>query len=69
MDTIEHRELCSMICGSLGRRGVGGNGYMRMYGCVPFAIHLKLSQHYLLISYTQYQFKSFKKIKQGKKHE
>ena len=25
----------------------------------PFAVHLKLSQHYLLISYTQYKFKVF----------
>ena len=42
-------ELCSVLCGSLDRRGVWG----RMDTCIcwlnPFAVYLKLSQHILLI--------------------
>ena len=42
---VQHRELCSMSCGSLGGRGLGG----RMDTCVCMAKclcwHLKLSQH------------------------
>ena len=30
--TVLHRELCSMLCGSLDGKGVGENGYMHMHG-------------------------------------
>ena len=30
--TVQHRELCSMLCGSLHERGVGENGHMHMNG-------------------------------------
>ena len=31
--TIEHMELCSLLCGSLDwKRSVGENGFMCMYG-------------------------------------
>ena len=57
------RELCSMSDGSLDGRGVWG----RMDTCicthVHFTIHLKLSQHCLLISYTLIQNKKLKKKK------
>lgn len=42
---VEHRELCSMSCGSLDGRGVWGewtHAYVRLS---PFAVHLKLSHH------------------------
>ena len=45
---VEHRELCSMLCGSLDGREIWG----RMDTCTwihvwlsPSAVHLKLSQH------------------------
>ena len=34
----------------------GGEGIHVYVWLSPFAIHLKLSQHFLLISYTQYKF-------------
>ena len=31
--TVQHRELCLRLCGSLiGRRGLGKNGYISIYG-------------------------------------
>ena len=30
--TIQHMELCSMLCGSGDGRIVGGDGYMCLYG-------------------------------------
>ena len=67
--TIQHRELCSVFCGSLDGRGVWG----KMNGCVwlsPFAAHLKLSQRCssittLLIGYTPIQNKKFKKLEEN----
>ena len=41
--TVQHMELCSMSCGSLSMRGVGGewiHTYVWMNHCV---VHLKLS--------------------------
>ena len=32
--TVQHRELCSMLCGSLDRGSLGENGYMCVYSCV-----------------------------------
>ena len=39
-------ELCSVLCGSLGGKGVYAYVWLS-----PFAFHLELSQHCLLISY------------------
>ena len=34
--TVEHMELCSMLCSSLGRsEGLGENGHMYMHGFTP----------------------------------
>ena len=34
--TVEHMELCSMLCSSLDRsEGLGENGHMYMYGFIP----------------------------------
>ena len=52
-------ELCSVLCGSLDRRGGFGGQWMQVY---PFAVHPKLSQYFLLIGYTPIQMKSFKKF-------
>ena len=43
--TVEHRELCSVLCGSLDGRGALGR--MDTWTCMAncFAAHLKLSQH------------------------
>ena len=43
--TVQHRELCLMLCGSLDGKGVQGE-WMHVYiRLSPFAVHLKLSQH------------------------
>ena len=42
----QHRELCSMSCGSLDGRGVWGYVWIHVYVWLsPFTVHLKLSQH------------------------
>ena len=57
-----------MLCGSLGGRGVWGEWIQACVWLSPFAVHLKLSQHYLLIGYTPKQnFKVFKKGQQQQK--
>ena len=33
--TVQHRELCSVLCGSLMGGELGENGHMYMYGGVP----------------------------------
>ena len=43
--TEEHRELCSMLCGSLMGGEPGGEGMHVYVWLRPFAAHLKLSQH------------------------
>ena len=44
--TIQHRELCSMSCGSLdGRRRFGEEWIHVHVWLSPITIHLKLSQH------------------------
>ena len=49
--TVQHRELCSMLCGSLDGRGVWGRidmcicmaVYLKPWQyCYPFAVYLKL---------------------------
>ena len=51
-----------MLGDSLDERGVWG----RLHTCIvqlsPFAVHLKLSQHFSLIGYTQTQKDLFNKI-------
>ena len=68
--TVEHMELCSMLCGSLDERGVwGGWIHVLIYVWLsPFAVHLKLLPHFLLIHYTPTQNKNFKN-KQTKTRE
>ena len=39
--TVEHEELCSMLCDSLD----GGECIYKYVWLSPFAVHLKLSQH------------------------
>ena len=44
--TVEHRELCSVLCGSLDWEGGLRGEWIRVYVWLsPFTIHLKLSQH------------------------
>ena len=57
--TVQHRELCSMLCGSLDGRGVWG----RMDTCICVAARLSCSRETiitLLISYTPKQNLKFK---------
>ena len=43
---VYHRELCSLLCGSLDG-GESGEEWIHMYVWLnPFTLHLKLSQHY-----------------------
>ena len=44
--TVQHRELCSGLCGSLDRRGVGGRKDTCTCVAESLALHLKLSQHW-----------------------
>ena len=52
----------SAQCYVAARMGEGfGGGWIHVYVWLgPFAVHLKLSQHYLLIGYTPIQRKKFK---------
>ena len=43
--TLQLREPCSMLCGSLDGRGFGGEGIHVCIWLSPFTVHLKLSQH------------------------
>ena len=59
--TVEHRELCSMLCGSLDGRGV----WERMDTCICMAESLCCSPETittLLIGFTPIQNKKFLKI-------
>ena len=42
---LEHRELCSVLGGSLEGRGVGGEWIHAHVWLRPFTVHLRLSQH------------------------
>ena len=44
--TVQHRELCSVLDGSLDERGAWGGEWIQVYVWLSsFAIHLKLSQY------------------------
>ena len=43
--TVQHRELCSMLCGSLDGGESGGEWIPVHVWLNPFTVHLKLSQH------------------------
>ena len=55
-------ELCSVLGGSLDERGVWGRTDTCIVQLSPFAVHLKLSQHCMLIGYTPIHKDLFKKI-------
>ena len=55
--TVWHKELCSMLCGSLDGRGVWGRIQAYVW-LSSFAVHLKPS-HCLLINYSPIQNKQF----------
>ena len=57
--TVQHMELCSMLCGSLDGRKFGGEWIHVYVWLSPFAVHLKLSQHCQLAT-LQYKIKSLK---------
>ena len=65
--SLWHRELCSMLCGSLGRRGVWGRWIHVHVWLSPFAIHLKLSQHCQPIGFTPIQNKKSLKFEKTTK--
>ena len=43
--TVQHRELCSMLCGSRAERGMWGEWMHICLWLSPFTVHLELSQH------------------------
>ena len=56
-------EICSMLCASLDG-GAFEREWIHVYVWLSsFTVRLKLSQHYLLISYTPIQNKKLKKRK------
>ena len=61
-------KLCSMLCDSLDGRGDCEKTDTCVYVWLsPFAVHLKLLQHCLLINYTPIQNKKLKEIKHKKR--
>ena len=54
--TVEPRELCSVLGGSLEGREAGGRMDTRIRIVSPFAVHLKLSPHRAL-AIPQYKIK------------
>ena len=44
-ELAEHMELCSMLCGSLAGKEVGGEGIHIYAWLSPFTVGLNLSQH------------------------
>ena len=48
---VQHKELCSVLCGSLDGRGFGGERVHTHAGLNPFTVCLKLSQRCLLTGY------------------
>ena len=49
--TVLYMELCSVLCGSLDGKELGGEWVHIYVWLSPFAMHLNLSQHCVLISY------------------
>ena len=64
--TVEHMELCSMLYVNLDGRGLGRECRHVDVWLGPFAVHLKLPQHCLLISYISIQNQKFEKQKKRK---
>ena len=64
--TVQHMEHYSVLCGSLDGRGVWGECIHLHIWLSLFTVHLKLSEHSLLIGYTPIQNKSEKKKKNNK---
>ena len=56
--SVQHRELCSMLCCSLDGRESGGEW---IHVLNSFTVHLKLSQHCLLTGYIPIQNKKLRK--------
>ena len=56
--SVQQRELCSVLYGSLDGRGVSGRWIHMCVRLSPFAVHLKLSQH-CWSAIGQYKIKSF----------
>ena len=59
--TVKHMEFCSMLCVNLDGREHWGKMETCIYMAKSFVVHLKLSQHYLLIRHIPVQNKSQKK--------
>jgi len=61
--TVQHRELCSMLCGSLGGRGVWG----RMDTCMVESLCCRRNYHIVNWLYANIKFKKnlIKKNKKG----
>ena len=55
--TVQHMELCPLLRGFRDGRGVWGRMDMWMCMTESLPVHLKLSQHCLLIGYTRIQNK------------
>ena len=68
--TVQHRELCSVLCGSLDGGEFEGEWIQVCIWLSPFTVHLKLTT--LLIGYTPIQnkklFKNKWKTKDKKKY-
>ena len=58
--TVEHMELCAMLCGSLEGKGIGGEWIHVHVWLSPFTVHLRFSQR-CESTRPQYKAKSFKK--------
>ena len=60
--TVQHRELCSVLCGKLDEREDWGGMDACIFMAESFCYTLKLSQHCLLIGYTTIQNKKVLKM-------
>ena len=59
--TVQHMELCSVLCGSLDGRGVWGTRDTCTCRLTPFTVYLKLSQH-CESAILQYKMKKIKQV-------
>lgn len=53
--TVRHREACSLLCGSLDGGSLGEQRIHLYIWLSPFAVHLKVSEHWWLIGYAPIQ--------------
>ena len=53
--TVTHRELCSLLCGSLDRVEFGGERIHLYMWLSPLAVDLKVSELWWLIGYAPIQ--------------